>query len=442
MMFFRRKAAGSGIFADREKARKDKGPKIASMIILTIFGFLLANVVLAAKTSIPELTRAAGEIIPQGHFLQVESTQSGIVATVLVQEGQEIEAGQILTILSSPEIDQGLQDIEQEIATGAAKIVGFDAVVTAISNAVESGSVEQNGTATENVAFSNARIRLFFAQQEVQSGVVESLRRNVTVLEEAAKIVATRATSRAARIKELEELFEKRLVTVREYEERRDKFDELQAAQLTAKLKLADARKELRLAEAALAENRLSLEEEYIEKLFDLNQNQLALTLKQTALQAQAERLKIRSPAAGVLHSISFPSPGEVIELGETLFEILPRAEDLVAEIRIGANDIGHIKMGATVSLKLDTYDPRRYGKITGHVASISPKILIDTVTGEEYFRATVILDSDTIGRGKWQRDLRAGMSTSAEIVTSERTVMAYLLKPIQRSFESAFGER
>ncbi|MEL7389198.1 MAG: HlyD family type I secretion periplasmic adaptor subunit, partial [Pseudomonadota bacterium] len=124
------------------------------------------------------------------------------------------------------------------------------------------------------------------------------------------------------------------------------------------------------------------------------------------------------------------------------LFELLPTRQSLVAEVRIPSLEIGHVQPDHQVSVTVDTFDVRRFGKVEGAIRSVSPAPLIDEQTGESYFRAFVELSGDHIGEGPFRRPLQSGMTVVAEMVTDEKTLLAYLLKPVERSLNKAFSER
>ena len=94
------------------------------------------------------------------------------------------------------------------------------------------------------------------------------------------------------------------------------------------------------------------------------------------------------------------------------------------------------------VAISIDTFDVRRFGKVEGHLQSISPMPLVDERTGETYFRASVALSEAVVGDGYFQRRLQAGMTVVAEMATGEKTLLSYMLKPVQLTVARAFRGR
>ncbi|MEO1196371.1 MAG: HlyD family efflux transporter periplasmic adaptor subunit, partial [Pseudomonadota bacterium] len=207
-------------------------------------------------------------------------------------------------------------------------------------------------------------------------------------------------------------------------------------------LSLSATEKEISTLRAKLTNDRLTLKELHVERHFEVSQQ---LALKHAQRRTLAERiagLAIIAPTDGRIHSVGFPNQGEVIDRGEQLFELLPTGDSLIAVLRLPTREIGHISTGMSVQLRLETFDTRSTEPLVGEIVSISPNRVYDRDLGEDYFRATVELNEDDPSFSALSNRIRAGMALTAEVVTRERSMLAYLLKPVERSISSAFSER
>ena len=142
------------------------------------------------------------------------------------------------------------------------------------------------------------------------------------------------------------------------------------------------------------------------------------------------------------MQTVSFPSLGEVIQPGEAIFELLPHASELVVEVRIPDTEIGHVAFDEDVSVTFDSFDVRRFGKVTGRLTSLSPVPLQDEITGEYYFRGVIELSTAYFGQGLSQRSISAGMTVVTEMVTGEKSLLEYILRPVERTLSTSFSER
>jgi len=153
------------------------------------------------------------------------------------------------------------------------------------------------------------------------------------------------------------------------------------------------------------------------------------------------EKVAIRSPGAGVLHSLKVTARGEVVMAGETLAEIIPQGVPLIAEIRISPQDIGHVGVGDEVRLKFTAFDFARYGGLAGTLVKVSGTT-ISKSNQDPYYQGWVKPAALFIGTDQARNQLIPGMILSAEIKTGEKTILEYLLKPIFTSANEAMRER
>jgi HlyD family type I secretion membrane fusion protein len=181
--------------------------------------------------------------------------------------------------------------------------------------------------------------------------------------------------------------------------------------------------------------------EGWMNELSGVNQNLVELGQNLARLEQDLSRQRLRAPASGLVHALAVNSPGEVVEEGETVLRIVPEQRNLLAETRISPRDVGHITTGQAVKVKVSTFDYARFGTVPGTVESISPSSLTDP-EGNVYFQVDVLLERDHVGENPEDNRLQPGMSVQADIVTGDKTLMEYLLKPIYASARGAFNER
>ncbi len=431
-----------GVFGSAEIRGARRGTSIAGIVILSVTALLTGAISLASVTNVPELVRAHGTLIPLGHFRQVQAPEQGIVTQVLVEEGHHVGKNQVLTILSSPELEQALNEVRREQRAMKVRLQNLHMILETGQNWSDITDVELTTSDSVDWSYAKSQLELFVAQQIVQLSLRQHLQATVETLKSARGLTKNRVATRVERVERAEKLFESNLTRRRDLELQRDGLDQLRADLIDIEIQLAQAKKELGGVSATLEQNLISLLEQTSKEKFDLEDRLEALAVQAQALEKRLQTLQIRAPEAGVIHAVGFPNAGEVIAAGTTLFEVMPSVNRLVAQLKIDPVDIGHIRLGDSVALKFDTFDARRFGQLDGNITAISPNSVIDEQTGLDHFRATVALEQMSIRAGIWERPLQVGMGASAEIVTDERTVLAYLIKPINRSLTNAFGER
>ena len=121
--------------------------------------------------------------------------------------------------------------------------------------------------------------------------------------------------------------------------------------------------------------------------------------------------------------------------------EIVPAGSDLLAEVKISPNDIGHIKIGYPVIVKITSYDFSRYGAINGTVTGLSATTFANQ-HGQTFYKGMISLEKNYVGNTPDQNMILPGMIVNADIITGEKSLLAYFLKPIYKAMNSAFRER
>lgn len=441
-MFARRDCSKLGVFNNADLRSRNRPPFVAGMIVSTLTIFVGFAIVIAAWTSVPEVTRAPGEIMPTDDFLQIEAPELGTVVSVEVSEGDFVSEGQVLATLSSVELSQQLLSLDTELETLQRQRQNHEFILDTLKNDMQKGWKLNSASDRETLSYAFSTLNVFEAQRASDLDTIERLKADVERHKVALTRLRKKSSEKASQVNETKSLFQKGLSTRARLTANEDALSAVNDQIHIMLLNLSSTEKDVAALLAKLTNDRLALREKHVERLFEVEEQ---LTLKKAELLTLKDRitaLKIISPNDGRIHSIGFPNRGEIIERGEQLFELLPTNEALVAVLRLPTRDIGHITTGMAVKMRLETFDARTTQPLIGDIKSISPNRVFDRDLGEDYFRATVELDADSRSFTALGNRLSAGMALTAEVVTRERSMLAYILKPIERSFSSAFAER
>ena len=256
------------------------------------------------------------------------------------------------------------------------------------------------------------------------------------------------------------------------YERTAQAYERLGSDNLVARLQMEERRREALEKAGDLAAQRATVEalkaavdqhEKRTAQLksahaSDLNQKRLEtleainrLEAQQTRLTFQGGLLELRAPTAGIVKELATTTIGAVVQPGTVLVSLVPEAEPLLAEVMIENKDIGFVAANQPVRLKLAAYQFQKYGMLEGVVKTIgadsSPRRhgaapdspLADADSG---FKALIEMNEQRFGPADLNLTLAAGMQLTAEIVQGRRTVMEYLLSPVQRVASEAGMER
>ncbi|MDP2621020.1 MAG: HlyD family type I secretion periplasmic adaptor subunit [Hyphomicrobiales bacterium] len=206
------------------------------------------------------------------------------------------------------------------------------------------------------------------------------------------------------------------------------------------------------IAKIASARQQIAQIEQEVARLKTARREEASTNLSQTRAELQdvekqirtaddiLDRIVIRSPVAGVVVKLGVHTPGEVIQSGQRLLEILPDGEDLLIEARVPPEDIDSVKVGQTAAVSLSALNRRTTPVVNAQVTYVSADRLVDENTQQPYYLARLRL-VELAGTGIDQADLYPGMQVDTYIRISERTFVDYLVRPIRDSFRKAFRE-
>jgi len=168
-------------------------------------------------------------------------------------------------------------------------------------------------------------------------------------------------------------------------------------------------------------------------------------------LEYQEKLLELRAPQAGVVKSLVTTTIGAVVQPGTVIVTLVPLGEPLLAEVSIENQDIGFVAPKQPVRLKLAAYQFQKYGMLDGVVQTVSAdaqeqqggtEAKSAAPSGEPAFKALIELKTQRLDANGLDLSLAAGMQVSAEILQGKRTVLEYLLSPVQRVASEAGMER
>ena len=182
---------------------------------------------------------------------------------------------------------------------------------------------------------------------------------------------------------------------------------------------------------------------------------QAEMTKAQEDLSTQTEQLRDRTqvlehtelvaPVDAVVNNIKVSTLGGVVRAGDTVMELLPMGDNLIAEAKIPPADIAFVALGQNASVKLDAYDSSIFGALYGKVSYISSDVLTEETRQGPfmYYRVRIrITGTEFKGDKANEIHLRPGLTASVEIKAMERTVLSYLIKPISKTWSQSMGER
>ena len=425
----------------REAARLGRSSRLLTLLLLCLIGLFSAGVYWAANSRIEELARATGRVVPSGKARVVESLEGGIVQEILIREGDAVEAGQVLVRIDDTGSSASLGELRAQMQALSVRSLRLEAELNgAESLTFEGTEIDANSAhALREIAIFDTRTASYFGQravleaqlnqrrQEIEETEASLLRvaEGVALLQEEITLKTESGVVPRAQIIPLE----------RELSARRQEQDGLISRR-------GQAESSLREAEARLEELKLQRRAEIsVERSDALNQ----ISVIEESIRSASDvvsRAALRSPVTGIVSVMNVHTVGSVIAPNEELMQIVPDDDSLQVEARVRPEDVAFVYQGLPASVKLTSYDFTIYGALEGEVRRVGADAQQDEATGEIYFPIIVETRRTSLLHKGDEYEIRPGMVASVDILTGERTVLDYLLKPFRKALLEALRER
>lgn len=392
-------------------------------------------------TNVDEVAVTSGEVIPSGQVQALQHLEGGIVKEILLQEGQLVEKGQVLIKLDETSAVTELQKLEARRAGLEIRSERLRALGTGgVPDWSKVGS-RYPAMIRDQQRIYEGSLEAFFSRQETIRKQIEQRRADLELFVEREQTLIRSAEIFAEELDVREQLYKEGLTSKIAYLDAKRSMN-------TARGELADLISERERAVEAIKESQSRLDEietEFREQaLAELSESANELIQVEEALvqaRDRVRRLKIVAPVRGIIKGLLIHTVGGIIPPGEVITEIVPLDKELVVEAKIKPRDVGHVRIGQPVTVKVTTYDFSRFGGITGELQDVSASTFLDE-QGEPYYKGIIELDRNYVGKDQSQNRVMPGMTVQADIKTGKKTLFSYLLKPVYSSVSTAFRER
>ncbi len=428
-------------FLSRPLVLEEAGPPaVFSHLMLVVSGLLLVGFAWAAVAQISETAVTEGHIMPAKPVQAVQHLEGGLVAEVLVDNGEFVKKGQLLVRLQSVDAQAELEQLQAREAGLALRAERLRAFVLDREADFSAGQ-DYPELVADQQAILDLQIEARESQRTVILSRIEQRKAEVAGLSEQRENIEKQIGLVAEQVEMRRTLLNKGL-------DSRVNFLEIQRAHTNIRGELialigqiATSQEALNEAKGSLVELDAKLRNESLSEMGQVTAELAEVRESAAELEDRVYRLEIFSPEHGIVKGLLTKTVGAVIKPGENIMEIVPVQENMVAEVQIKPRDIGHIRIGQEAKVKVTTYDVARFGALSGILEHISASTFQDE-EGEPYYKGKIALEQNFLGGQAGRNLVLPGMLVAADISTGRKTIMEYLLKPVYRAFDEAFDER
>lgn len=373
-----------------------QGRFYSSVIWLTLLG-LVVFIAWAAFAILDEVTVGTGKITPSTHAQVIESLDGGIVSALMVKEGDIVERGQMLARLDPTRFQSNYGEAAARVRALRASSERLRSELTGEPLRFSAESMrEPDLVARERQLYESRRRNL----NETVANLQKTHQLVMSELRMTQPLVAKGAASDVEVIR-------------------------LQRQATELKGKIDEARNQFAVR----------AREEQVKNNADLDAQLQVMAGKAD----QLDRAVLNSPVRGIVKDVQINTVGGVVQPGGKLMEIVPLEDQLLVETRINPRDIAYIRPGLPATVKVTAYDSSIYGDLKGTVEVVSPDTLQDEVRRDQfYYRVYVRTQSAELkNRSGKSFPILPGMIANVEIKTGQKSVMDYLIKPLNKLNEA-----
>lgn len=416
----------------------------AQLIVRSAIGVIVMLVIWASIARVDEVTRGDGKVIPSRQLQVVQSLDGGVVSEILVREGEVVEEGQLLLKIDETRATSGVREsaaqgfaLQARAARLRALAEGTSFKAPPISRDSEASAEERRILEEERRLYENKldelntmlsinRQQLQQRQQELsemrarRASAERSLALNQQELNKTRPLLSTGAVSDVD-ILRLE----------REVSRSRGEVEAAAAQISRVQASIGEAQRKIQETELSFRNEARRDMADVLGKLNALNEGQVALLDK-------VDKSQVKSPVRGRVQRLLANTVGGVVTPGKDIVEIVPLDDQLVLEARVLPKDIAFIHPEQHATVKFTAYDFSIYGGLDAKVENISPDTVIDE-KGNAYYLVRVRTAKPNFNE---KMPIIPGMTAEVDILTGNKTVLSYLLKPVLKAHAYALSER
>ncbi|MCX8572323.1 MULTISPECIES: HlyD family type I secretion periplasmic adaptor subunit [Hyphomicrobiales] len=426
--------------------REDRPPLFASAAVLIVGALFVAFVIWASVAEVDEIARGEGKVIPASKTQIVQASEPGVVQEIAVKVGQIVKKDDLIVRLDDTLNESSLGEQQAKARTLRARIARL--------------KQEQEGRIAEPLMCPDELVKTAPQICENEQKLLVARRQNfdtkLSVLKSRldqrekelneAKVNVTRLTDSLTvsdREAELVTSMVKRKLMAQTEQIRVDR----EQTEIRGQLNLAQ--ETIKRTEAAIGEAKLQVDEFGLqlqqEALDELTQALAELSVVDETIRGATDRVArtdIRSPVDGIVNTLDVNTLGAFVQPGTVVAGIVPTSDTLLVEARVSPRDVAFIRPEQHALIKVSAYDFSIFGGLAGKVQNITADSLVDQNTGEPYYQVLVSTDRSELEKDGKSYSIIPGMISTVDIITGRKTILSYLLKPINKARNEALRER
>lgn len=407
--------------------------------------FVLLALIWSCLGQLDIVVMAQGKTVPSGQSKVIQSVETAEVKQIFVQDGQKVKKGDVLIELSAIGSDSDVFQAESALKMTKMSILRSQSLLFALEHS-KSPKIEstldlsvQDIKEAQNLV--EQQYQTWLAQDEQLKARIRQNKAELRMLEEEIEKLKILGEIERQRTKDLAELVKQKFIANHAYLEQKSKLVAYEKDLESRKNQKAQLQATLEETEENRQVNIKTLKRDTLEALRQANEQIPILTAQlEKAIQRQS-LMQIKAPVNGTVQQLTTHTVGGVVTVAQPLMVIVPDDYQLEVKAMILNKDIGFLSIGQEAVVKIEAFPYTRYGYLTGNLMNISYDAIEHEHLGS-VFDASIKLNQETLNIDGKDIRMGAGMNVTVEIKTGKRTVIDYLLSPLQTKIDESMKQR
>ena len=395
---------------------------------------------------------APGQVVLDFNKKTIQHLEGGIIEKILVKEGESVVTNQPLIYLRDIQTRSQNKMLKKQLITTLSieeRLVSErDKKEPSFGNIQNKYKTDKPHENEEISKIISTQQNLYAIRQNSFKSKTNILKKRIDQLNDEIKGISSQAKATAKELKLLYRQQKMASKLVKSNNSPLNDLIEIEKQIAASEGKKGELEASIAKAKQSISETELeiiNLENEHLNEILaelqDIEVKVSDLTEQLISAKDVLKRTIIKSPTSGIVTDLKYHTIGAVISPASEIMYVVPKDDQLIVEARVNPNDIDNVQSGQKAKVQLTAFKSKKVPKLTGEVLSVSADILLDEVSGEQYFLARIKIDEDEINHLKEKITLYPGMPAQAFIITGSRSLFKYLFDPITEASYKAFRE-
>jgi len=429
----------------------DKPKLKVDIFFLFIIVLFTSAIVWANFAKVDELARGTGKVIPTEKIQSVQSLDGGLIEEILVKTGQRVISGQVLMRIDTTRFEASMEETREgynqwlamKVRLEAEALIDIKKRIPKLKFSKDIKNKSSDYIRSESILFENrveelkSSLRVFNSQLNQKRQELSEIRAKLKQLKLSLKLVKAQRHT----IKRLVQSGVKSKVDMIVIEK---EYQQLLGDIKSAQLSIPRSNYAINEAKNRANEKIRQFKTQAATRLQEISVQIRKAEAKMVSDTDKIEKTEIRSPVDGIVKEIFINTIGGVVKSGMDLINIVPTSDILLVEAKIDPRDIAFINPQQKAIVKITAYDFSIFGGLEGQIVEISADSIIDKESkeGKSYYKVVVKTNKNYLEKDGEKLPIIPGMIASVDIVTGEKSIMDFLLKPILKIKQNSLHER